>query len=137
MSRRIQGRVTFVHIQDMSGQLQLFVQRDALPEGMYKQEFKKWDIGDIIGASGILFKTRTGELTLKVDEIRLLVKSLRPLPEKFHGVTDPEIRYRQRYLDLIMNEPTRTTFRTRSKIVNFMRRFLIERDYLEVETPMM
>ncbi len=137
MSRRIQGRVTFVHIQDMSGQLQLFVQRDALPEGMYNQEFKKWDIGDIIGASGILFKTRTGELTLKVDEIRLLVKSLRPLPEKFHGVTDPEIRYRQRYLDLIMNEPTRTTFRTRSKIVNFMRRFLIERDYLEVETPMM
>lgn len=137
MSRRIQGRVSFVHIQDMSGQLQLFVQRDALPEGTYNQEFKKWDIGDIVGATGVLFKTKTGELTLKVDEIRLLVKSLRPLPEKFHGVTDPEIRYRQRYLDLIMNEPTRRTFRTRSQIVSFMRRFLIDRDFLEVETPMM
>ena len=104
MSRRIQGRVSFVHIQDMSGQLQLFVQRDALPEGTYNQEFKKWDIGDIVGATGVLFKTKTGELTLKVDEIRLLVKSLRPLPEKFHGVTDPEIRYRQRYLDLIRDQ---------------------------------
>ncbi|MDH3637177.1 MAG: lysine--tRNA ligase [Gammaproteobacteria bacterium] len=137
MSRRIQGRVSFVHLQDMSGQLQLFVQRDALPDTVYNEEFKKWDIGDIVGATGVLFKTRTGELTLKVDEIRLLVKSLRPLPEKFHGVTDPEIRYRQRYLDLIMNEPTRRTFRMRSQIVNFMRRFLIERDFLEVETPMM
>ncbi len=137
MSRRIHGKTSFAHVQDMSGQIQLFVTRDLLPQGVYDEHFKKWDTGDIVGASGILFKTKTGELSIRVDEIRLLTKSLRPLPEKFHGVSDQEIRYRQRYLDLIMSEPARQAFRTRSSMVNFMRHFLIERDFLEVETPMM
>ena len=137
MSRRVMGKNSFVHIQDMSGRIQLFVSRDSLPEGFYNEQFKKWDIGDIIGAEGTLFKTRTGELSVKVDSIRLLTKSLRPLPEKFHGLTDQETRYRQRYLDLIMNEASRETFRLRTLIINHIRLFLIERGFIEVETPMM
>lgn len=137
MTRRIMGKVTFVTIQDMSGQIQLYVARDSLPEGFYNEQFKKWDIGDIIGAEGVLFRTNTGELSIKVDDIRLLTKSLRPLPEKFHGIADQEIKYRQRYLDLIMSEETRNTFLVRSKIVAYIRQFLIERQFLEVETPMM
>ncbi len=137
MTRRIMGKASFAHVQDMSGQIQLFLKRDLLPQGAYDEHFKKWDTGDIVGASGVLFKTKTGELSVRVDEIRLLTKSLRPLPEKFHGVSDQEIRYRQRYLDLIMSEPSREAFRTRSRMVNFMRHFLLERDFLEVETPMM
>ena len=136
MTRRLMGKASFVHIQDMSGQIQLYVTRDTLPEGAYA-EFKKWDIGDILGASGTLFKTKTGELSVKVENIQLLTKALRPLPEKYHGVTDQEIRYRQRYLDLIMNEVTRHTFKTRTAIINFIRYFLTQRDFLEVETPMM
>jgi lysyl-tRNA synthetase class 2 len=97
-------------------------------------EFKKWDLGDIVAARGIVFKTRSGELSVKVDDLRLLTKSLLPLPEKFHGLTDQEIRYRQRYLDLMMNDHTRETFRRRSRIIDYIRRFFIERDYLEVET---
>jgi len=108
-----------------------------LPEGFYNETFKKWDIGDIIGAEGVLFRTNTGELSIKVDEIRLLTKSLRPLPEKYHGIADQEIKYRQRYLDLIMSEDTRNTFLIRSKIVAYIREFLIQRQFLEVETPMM
>lgn len=137
MTRRIMGKAGFCHLQDMSGWIQLYVTRDNLPEGIYNQEFKKWDIGDIIGAEGVLFRTRTGELSVKVDAIRLLTKALRPLPEKFHGLADQEIRYRQRYLDLIMNETTRETFRTRTQIINYIREFLSARDFLEVETPMM
>ncbi|CAG7857656.1 lysyl-tRNA synthetase, class II [biofilm metagenome] len=137
MTRRIMGKASFVHIQDLSGKMQLYVTRDALPEGFYNDVFKKWDIGDIIGAEGILFKTQTGELSVKVDDIRLLTKSLRPLPEKFHGIADQEIKYRQRYLDLIMSEDTRKTFLIRSKIIAYIREFLIERQFLEVETPMM
>lgn len=137
MSRRIQGKNSFADVQDMSGRIQLFVQRDTLEEEFYNKQFKKWDIGDIIGAEGVLFKTNTGELTIRVDKIRLLTKSLRPLPAKFHGLKDQEIKYRQRYLDLIMSEVTRETFRTRSRIVYFLRNFLNERGYLEVETPMM
>ncbi|WP_022947901.1 lysine--tRNA ligase [Methylohalobius crimeensis] len=136
MTRRIMGKASFCHLRDYSGQMQLYVTRDGLPEGLYR-EFKKWDIGDIVGAEGVLFKTKTGELSVKVDEIRLLAKCLRPLPEKYHGLTDQEMRYRQRYLDLIMNEVTRRTFQIRSQLVQEMRRFLIERDFLEVETPMM
>ena len=98
-----------------------------LPEGFYNDQFKKWDIGDIIGAEGVLFKTQTGELSVKVDDIRLLTKALRPLPEKFHGIADQEIKYRQRYLDLIMSEQSRNTFLIRSKIVAYIRQFLIER----------
>lgn len=137
MTRRIMGKASFVHIQDMSGKIQLYVTRDALPENFYNEQFKKWDIGDIIGAEGVLFRTQTGELSIKVDEIRLLTKALRPLPEKFHGIADQEIKYRQRYLDLIMSEETRNTFLIRSKIVAYIRQFLIERQFLEVETPMM
>jgi len=137
MSRRIMGKASFAHVQDMSGKIQLFVTRDELAEGFYNQQFKKWDIGDIIGAEGCLFKTKTGELSVRVDDIRLLTKSLRPLPEKWHGLADQETKYRQRYLDLIMNEVTRETFRVRSQVVDYMRRFLLERQYMEVETPMM
>ena len=110
MTRRVMGKASFVHIQDMSGKIQLYVTRDHLPEGFYNEQFKKWDIGDIIGAEGVLFKTQTGELSIKVDAIRLLTKALRPLPEKYHGIADSEIKYRQRYLDLIMSEQTRQTF---------------------------
>lgn len=136
MTRRLMGKASFAHLQDMSGQIQLYVTRDSLPDGIYA-EFKRWDIGDIIGAEGKIFKTKTGELSVYVDSIYLLTKALRPLPEKYHGLSDQEIKYRQRYLDLIMNEVTRETFKTRSAIINFIRQFLVERDYLEVETPMM
>jgi len=137
MTRRIMGKASFCHIQDMSGKIQLYVTRDALPEGVYNTQFKKWDIGDILGAEGYLFRTKTGELSVKVDSLRLLTKSLRPLPEKYHGLADQEIKYRQRYLDLIMSGETRETFRMRSKIISYIRNFLTSRNYLEVETPMM
>ncbi len=137
MSRRVMGKASFAHLQDMTGRMQLFVQRDALEEGLYNSQFKKWDIGDIIGAEGQLFKTKTGELSLKVDKLRLLTKSLRPLPEKFHGLSDQEQRYRQRYVDLIMNETSRETFRVRTRIVRFIRQFLDSKGFMEVETPMM
>jgi len=138
MSRRIMGKASFVHVQDMSGRIQLFVQRDSLPEGFYNQQFKKeLDVGDIVGAEGQLFKTKTGELSVRCDEFRLLTKSLRPLPEKFHGLTDQEQRYRQRYLDLIMSEGSRDTFIVRTRIVQFIRSYLNEKQFLEVETPMM
>jgi lysyl-tRNA synthetase class 2 len=136
MAKRIMGKASFAQLQDMSGRIQLFLQRDALPEGVY-QEFKGWDIGDIVGAEGALFKTKTGELSVKAETIRILTKSLRPLPEKFHGLADQETRYRQRYVDLIMNEVSRDTFRMRSAIVQYIRQYLNDRDYLEVETPMM
>jgi lysyl-tRNA synthetase class 2 len=137
MTRRIMGKASFCHIQDMSGQIQLYVARDNLPEGVYNEQFKKWDIADIVGAEGVLFKTQVGELSVKVDKIRLLTKALRPLPEKFHGIADQEIKYRQRYLDLIMSQESRQTFLMRSKIIAYIRQFLIDRQFLEVETPMM
>jgi lysyl-tRNA synthetase class 2 len=137
MTRRVMGKASFCHIQDMSGKMQLYVTRDTLPEGFYNEQFKKWDIGDIIGAEGVLFKTQTDELSVKVDDVRLLTKALRPLPEKFHGLADQEIKYRQRYLDLIMSESSRNTFLIRSKVIAYIRQFLIDRQFLEVETPMM
>ncbi|MGQ4276020.1 lysine--tRNA ligase [Pseudidiomarina sp. E22-M8] len=137
MTRRIMGKASFATIKDMSGQIQLYVARDNLPEGFYNQEFKKWDLGDIIGATGTLFITGTGELSVQVDDIRLLTKALRPLPDKFHGLADQETRYRQRYLDLIANDDSRRTFIVRSKVVDYIRRFLAEQQFLEVETPMM
>lgn len=136
MAKRVMGKASFAKIQDTTGQIQLFVQRDALPEGVYKA-FKSWDVGDIIAGSGTLFRTRMGELSVRVDELRILAKSLRPLPEKFHGLSDQEIRYRRRYLDLIMNEHSRDVFRKRSKIIRCIRDFMDDRDFLEVETPMM
>ena len=137
MSRRIMGKASFAHIQDMSGKIQLYVRRDDLPDGLYKDGFKKWDIGDIVGATGVVMKTNKGELSIHVDSIELLTKSLQPLPEKFHGLTDQEIRYRQRYVDLIMNEETRNTFKIRSQVIEFLRSYLKNEDYIEVETPMM
>jgi lysyl-tRNA synthetase class 2 len=135
MTRRIMGKASFCHLQDMSGRIQLYVQSDALKEKY--EAFKRWDIGDILGAEGTLFKTKTGELSVKVDGVRLLTKALRPLPEKYHGLTDTETKYRQRYLDLIMNEVARKTFRARTAIVSHIREFLDGRGFLEVETPMM
>ena len=137
MLKRVMGKASFATLQDMSGRIQLYVTRDALPEGVYNEQFKKWDLGDIIGAEGMLMKTNKGELSVKVDNIRLLTKALRPLPEKFQGLTDQEIRYRQRYLDLIMNEDSRKTFMLRSRIISHIREFLTGRGFLEVETPMM
>jgi lysyl-tRNA synthetase class 2 len=136
MAKRVMGKASFVQLQDMSGRIQLFLQRDSLPEGVY-QAFKTWDVGDIIGAEGTLFKTKTGELSVRADVIRMLTKSLRPLPEKFHGLADQETRYRQRYVDLIMNEVSRNTFLMRSRIVQHIRDYLNGKDFLEVETPMM
>ncbi len=136
MTRRVMGKASFAHLQDMSGRIQIYVKRDEVGPPAY-EEFKKWDLGDIVGAEGALFKTKTGELSVKVDAVRLLTKALRPLPEKFHGLTDTETRYRQRYLDLIMNEVARKTFRTRTAIIRYIRNFLDGRGYLEVETPMM
>ncbi|MGY6630755.1 MAG: lysine--tRNA ligase [Wenzhouxiangella sp.] len=137
MSRRIMGKASFVHIQDRSGaRFQLYLRRDDLPEGVY-QAFKHWDIGDIVGVGGRLMRTRTGELSLHADECRLLAKSLRPLPEKWHGLTDQETRYRQRYVDLIVNPEVRDTFVRRSQVIRAIREFLDRRDFLEVETPMM
>jgi lysyl-tRNA synthetase class 2 len=136
MTKRIMGKASFAHLQDMSGRIQVFLQRDSLPEGMY-EAFKGWDLGDIVGVEGHLFKTKTGELSVKVEQARLLTKSLRPLPEKFHGLTDAETCYRQRYLDLVMNEHSRRVFLLRSAIVRYVREFLTERGFLEVETPMM
>ena len=137
MSRRIMGKASFAHIQDMSGKIQLYVRRDDLADGIYNDGFKKWDIGDIIGATGTIMKTNKGELSIHVDSIELLTKSLQPLPEKFHGLTDQEIRYRQRYVDLIMNEETRNTFKIRSRVIEFLRSYLKNENYTEVETPMM
>jgi len=136
MAKRVMGKASFAQLQDMSGRIQLFLQRDSLPEGVY-QAFKGWDVGDILGAEGVLFKTKTGELSVRAETLRLLTKSLRPLPEKFHGLADQETRYRQRYVDLIMNQVSRNTFRMRSRIVQNIREYLNGRDFLEVETPMM
>ncbi len=137
MAKRIMGKASFTRLQDMSGQIQLFLQRDNLPEGVYNEGFKKWDVGDLIAAEGVMFKTQTGELSIKVDNLRLLTKSLRPLPGKFHGLTDTEVRYRQRYLDLIMNQEVKDIFRLRTRIIAFIRNYFDDHGYMEVETPMM
>ncbi len=136
MAKRVMGKASFIKLADRSGQVQVRVERDRLGEDPYS-DFKTWDVGDIVAASGMLFRTNTGELTVRADELRLLTKSLRPLPEKFHGLSDQEMRYRQRYVDLIMNESSRDVFRKRSVIVQYLRSFLDAQDYLEVETPMM
>ena len=137
MLKRIMGKASFVQLQDSSGQIQLFITRDELNDGFYNDQFKKWDIGDIVGVTGVLFKTKTGELSVRVKDIKLLTKSLRPLPDKFHGLSDQETIYRQRYVDLIVNEDSRKVFQRRSQIIAYIRQFFINNDYLEVETPMM
>jgi lysyl-tRNA synthetase class 2 len=136
MLKRVMGKASFTTLQDMSGRIQLYITRDALGEPVY-EAFKHWDLGDLVGAEGTLFRTKTGELSIKVSQLRLLAKSLRPLPEKFHGLTDQEQKYRQRYLDLITSEETRRVFEVRSRAIQAMREFFVARGYLEVETPMM
>jgi len=136
MLRRIMGKASFLTLQDMSGRIQCYARKNDLPEGVYN-EFKKWDLGDLVGVAGTLFRTNTGELSIHLDELRLLTKSLRPLPDKHKGLADQEMRYRQRYLDLMMNDESRKTFVIRSKIVEAIRRYLTDHRFLEVETPMM
>ncbi len=133
--KRVMGKASFVKVSDRTGQIQLFLQQDAL--GAAYEAFKTWDVGDIVGAGGVLFKTKTGELSVRADSIRMLVKSLRPLPDKWHGLADTETRYRRRYVDLIVNETSRNVFRTRTRIIRFLRDFLDSLDFIEVETPMM
>ena len=123
MLKRVMGKASFATIQDMSGQIQVYV-TDSYPGKAEHEAFKHWDIGDIVGVDGVLFKTKTGEVTVRAKKLRLLTKSLRPLPEKFQGLTDQELRYRQRYVDLIMNEETRLTFVQRTRIIQAMRNFL-------------
>ena len=135
MLKRVMGKVSFATLSDRSGQIQIFLQRDTLGEAY--EAFKGFDVGDILGVEGDLFRTRTGELSVRARSVRLLVKSLRPLPDKWHGLADTELRYRQRYVDLIMNEKSREVFRTRTKIVRYLRDFLDSLDFMEVETPMM
>ena len=136
MLKRVMGKASFAEIQDMGGRIQLYL-TDTHPGKEQHEAFKHYDIGDIVGIDGTLFKTKTNELTVRVRNARLLVKSLRPLPEKFHGLTDQEMRYRQRYVDLIVNQDSRHTFMQRFRILQAMRSFLFTRGYLEVETPMM
>ncbi len=133
--KRVMGKASFVKLEDSSGAIQIFLQRETL--GDVYDEFKTWDVGDIVGAAGVLFKTKTGELSVRVERLVLLTKSLRPLPDKWHGIADTEMRYRQRYVDLIMNEDTRRVFEARSRIVKYLRAFLDSRGFLEVETPML
>jgi lysyl-tRNA synthetase class 2 len=134
--KRVMGKASFASVQDMSGRIQLYVTNDLAGQEVH-DAFKHWDLGDILAAEGTLFKTKTGELSVRVAKLRLLTKSLRPLPEKFHGLTDQEQRYRQRYVDLITNPEARKVFSVRSKIIQAIRAFMVGRGYLEVETPMM
>ncbi|AWX15640.1 lysine--tRNA ligase [Mergibacter septicus] len=137
MTRRKMGKASFITLQDMSGRIQLYVARDLLPEGVYQELMAMLDLGDIVGAKGTLFKTKTNELTIRCSAIELLTKALRPLPDKFHGLADQETRYRQRYLDLISNEHSRRTFIIRSKVIAGIREYFINKGFMEVETPML
>ncbi|SDG72963.1 lysyl-tRNA synthetase, class II [Selenomonas sp. WCT3] len=137
MAIRGHGKASFCTLNDRTGNIQVYFKIDVLGEEKYKQQFRKLDIGDIVGIRGVVFKTHRGEVTVRVEDFELLSKSLRPLPEKFHGLQDVDIRYRQRYLDLIMNQDVRETFRRRTKTINSIREYLDERGYLEVETPVL
>ncbi len=136
MFKRVMGKASFANIQDRDGRIQIYVSKNDLGEDSYA-DFKKMDIGDIIGVKGFPFRTKTGEISVHVEELTLLSKSLEPLPEKFHGLTDTDTRYRQRYVDLIMNEEVRENFKKRSAVIHEIRSFLAERDFMEVETPML
>ncbi|MBR6353347.1 MAG: lysine--tRNA ligase [Oscillospiraceae bacterium] len=136
MSKRGMGKVIFCHIKDDRGQIQLYTRVDAVSEQEFA-DFRKFDIGDIIGVTGYVFKTKTGEISVHVEHVTLLAKSLRPLPEKFHGMTNTELKYRQRYVDLIMSDESRRNFEIRSRFISYVRRFLDARGYMEVETPVL
>jgi lysyl-tRNA synthetase class 2 len=135
MLKRVMGKASFITLQDMSGRIQIYLRQDEL--GSIYDAFKHWDLGDIVGVKGKVFRTQAGELSIHASELVLLTKALRPLPDKFHGLADQELRYRKRYVDLVMNESTRKVFAIRSKIIAGIREFLLARNYLEVETPMM
>ncbi|MCZ6458856.1 MAG: OB-fold nucleic acid binding domain-containing protein, partial [Gammaproteobacteria bacterium] len=137
MLRRVMGKASFVTLQDVSGRIQCYIRRDEVGEAAYEQFNALWDIGDIVGIRGTVMRTNKGELTVQAREIVLLNKTLRPLPEKYHGLADQETKYRQRYLDLIMSEDSRKVFRIRSAVVSAIREFFLAREFLEVETPMM
>src|SRR5690625_596327 len=132
MAKRVMGKASFSQLQDMSGRIQLFLRSNDLPDSVY-EDFKGWDVGDIVGVKGVLMRTKAGELSVKAQELRLLTKALRPLPEKWHGISDQETRYRQRYVDLIVTEEARRTFLLRSRIVQYIRDFLNARRFLEVD----
>jgi lysyl-tRNA synthetase, class II len=134
-AKRVMGKASFAKLEDSSGAIQVFLQQATL--GEVYDDFKSWDVGDVVGAEGNLFRTKTGELSVRVERLLLLTKSLRPLPDKWHGIADTEMRYRRRYVDLIMNEESRRVFATRSAIVRYLRAFLDSRGFLEVETPML
>ena len=136
MSKRVMGKASFADLRDTTGDIQMYVKRDDVGADVY-QEFKKFDIGDIVGVRGFVFRTKMGEISVHVTEVVLLSKSLLPLPEKFHGLKDQETRYRQRYVDLIVNPEVRRAFEVRSRFIRYMRRYLDERDYMEVETPVL
>ena len=136
MLKRVMGKASFATLQDASSRIQVYLVRDKVGEYSYNA-FKHWDLGDIVGAEGVLFITKTGELSVHVTKLRLLTKSLRPLPDKFHGVSDQEIKYRQRHIDLITDESTKQRFIARSKAINCMREFMVKHEFLEVETPML
>src|SRR5487761_2089160 len=135
MAKRIMGKASFARVEDSSGAIQIFLQRETL--GGDYDDFRTWDVGDLVGVEGTLFRTKTGELSVRVSSLRLLAKSLRPLPDKWHGIADTELRYRQRYVDLIVNQDSRRVFETRSRIIRYLRDFLDSSGFLEVETPML
>lgn len=135
MAKRVMGKAAFMHIQDSSGQIQVFLQQKSLDDSY--DQFKSWDVGDIVGVRGVMMRTKMGELSVRASHVRLLSKSLRPLPDKWHGLSDIETRYRQRYVDLIVNQDSRDVFLKRSKIISCIRAWLDSRDFMEVETPMM
>ncbi|MBO4353761.1 MAG: lysine--tRNA ligase, partial [Clostridia bacterium] len=136
MSKRVMGKASFCHVQDLKGQIQVYVSRDGIGDEPYA-EFKKYDVGDIVGVKGTVFKTKTEEISVHATAITLLSKSLKTLPEKFHGLTNTDLRYRQRYIDLIMNPETKDTFVKRSKIISTIRKYLDAKGFMEVETPML
>ncbi|MDO8276618.1 MAG: amino acid--tRNA ligase-related protein, partial [Burkholderiaceae bacterium] len=136
MLKRVMGKASFATLQDSTGRIQIYVTRDSVGEEVYA-DFKHWDLGDIIAAEGRVFKTRTGELSIDASTVRLLTKSLRPMPDKFHGMADQEMKYRQRYVDLMTDPAARDRFRARSKAITSVREFMVEHGFLEVETPML
>jgi len=136
MLKRLMGKASFATLQDSTSRIQVYVTKEAMGDALY-DEFKHWDLGDIVGATGTLFITKTGELSIHATQLRLLTKSLRPMPDKFHGMKDQEVKYRQRYIDLMMDESTRSRFHVRSKAVASLRNFMLEHQFLEVETPML
>jgi len=137
VQRRIMGKASFFTLQDIEGKIQIYINEKKISSDFYRFHFKKWDIGDILGVIGTLFKTKTGELSIYCKNVTILNKSLKPLPDKFHGLSNQEIRYRKRYLDLISNNKLYSIFKNRSNIITAIRNFMIENDFLEVETPML